>query len=261
MDEVLIGEVTDSQGMKSTLLRAYKVAANLDTTAPQVQITSPAPSFGLDAAYLEYTAPGQLAINVAGLVTENIALASVVVNGITATVGGSNWSAPLTLQRGANFIEAVATDAAGNVGYSERAVIAEPSYGISLSLTPTTTAVGGVIQAQAAVTTTDGMSATVIFPFSRNVFAPTNGSATSGVLDLTLTSEHPEVTWRGNVAPGAPVQITWSATATTVISDTAFALANGDGLEARMSNAVEYAIQGGTPPPTTQHIYLPIIIR
>jgi hypothetical protein len=250
MDEVLIGAVTDSRGLTSTRQRAYKVAASLDSIAPQVQILTPAPSFGLDTAMLEYTTPDQRTITVSGIVTENASLANVTVNGVLATVTGNTWSAPLTLQRGVNFIEVVAMDTAGNVGNAVRSVLAEPSYGVSLELAPATLAVGEVIQVRAVITAADAISAVVTFPFSSNGFAPTSGSATDGQLNLTLSPDNPTVSWQGQVAPGAPVTIVWSATVSTPQSGSAYALANAESFDARISNPVAYGVSGVVPTAT-----------
>jgi hypothetical protein len=255
MDEVLIGEVTDSTGMKSTLQWAYKVAASFDLTPPQVQITAPAPSGDLtDVTRLQYTALSQLTINVAGTATDNRSVTSVTVNGIAATLNGDNWSAPVTLLPGSTFLEVVASDAAGNLAYATHMVVAEPAYGVTFNLTPTTLDLGDAVQMSAVVTASDLLTVAVTFPFSKNGFAPISGNASSGLLDLNLTPSHPEVTWQGVVSPGSGVTINWSATAMQPHADSAYAYAQADGFEVAVSNRVDYLVNGGgapTPPETT----------
>lgn len=247
MDEVLIGEVVDSQGLKTTLQRAYKVAASFDTTAPLIDILTPAPPDAeSEVAFIKYSTPAGLSIIATGLVTEDVALANVTVNGITATISGGAWSVPLTLTPGTNTLLAIAVDAAGNASIDTDFVIAEPNHGLTLSLNPTTSMMGDLIQVQSVVTSTELLTATVTFPFSQQGFAPQSGSASSGALDLSLTAAHPVVTWQGVVAPGAPVTIVWNATTTQPMSNIVYAIANSENYEVQVSNLVTYTVNAPT---------------
>ena len=60
----------------------------------------------------------------------------------------------------------------------------EPDYGISFTVVPTTTAVNGLVTYTAIVTSSEPLTATVLFPFSVKALTPTDGSASSGTLDL-----------------------------------------------------------------------------
>lgn len=255
MDEVLIGEVIDSRGVKTTLQRAYKVAASFDLSAPLVEILTPAPPDAeSQVAFIKYNTPAELSIIATGLVTEDVALANVFVNGITATVSGGSWSAPLTLSPGVNPIEALAVDGAGNASIDTDFVIAEPNHGLTLRLDPTTSMVGDAVHVQSVVTSSELLTATVTFIFSQQGFAPQSGNASSGVLDLSLTAAHPAITWQGLVGPGAPVTIVWNAITTQPMSNTVYAIANSENYEVRVSNLVTYTVNAqpvtATPTPT-----------
>jgi hypothetical protein len=234
-DEVLIGTVTDSAGLTSTLQAAYKVAASFDVTPPQVQIVSPTP-----AQVLPWASSSPV-ITVTGIVTEDVALGRVLVNGVAATVAPSTttvstWQAPMLLHEGLNWIEALAQDAAGNVSLPvAMIVIAEPSYGITLSVAPTHTLAGQLITYTAVLTASDLLTGTVIFPFSMQAISPTAGSATTGTLSLAPLP----VTWQGLVTPASPVTLTWTALATAAITRTIYAFANGPQTDTRFSNPVD----------------------
>jgi hypothetical protein len=229
-DEVLIGAVTDSAGLTSTLLAAYKVAASFDVTPPQVQIVSPTPGQVLPWA------SSSPVITVTGIVTEDVALGNVLVNGITATVAISTWQAPMLLHEGLNWIEALAQDAAGNVSLPvAMIVIAEPSYGITLSVAPTHTLAGQLITYTAVLTASDLLTGTVVFPFSVQAITPTAGSVTTGALSLSPLP----VTWQGLATPASSVTITWTGLATAAITRTIYAFANGPQTGTRFSNPVD----------------------
>ncbi|WP_423223237.1 PQQ-binding-like beta-propeller repeat protein [Candidatus Amarolinea aalborgensis] len=237
-DEVLLATVTDSQGMTSTRQSAYKVADVFDTTQPEVQITAP-----LNAATVPMPV-GQSLITVSGIVTEETGLDFVLVNGITATVNSSAWSASVPITVGLNFMQAVAVDQAGNVSKPDFVGISvEPNYGISLSVVPTTTVVGGVVAYSALVTTSYPLTAEVAFPFSTYGLNPLSGAASTGAITLTQP-----VTWTGFVAPDVPVTLTWTAQATQAVTRTAFAVVAGEGMLARSSEQIDIRVDGGICP-------------
>jgi len=232
-DKGLIGTVTDSGGLASSLQSAYKVAASFDTTPPEVKILSPANG---EAVAL----PGSHQIAVSGVFTEDVAIDTVLVNGVPAALAGNTWTATMTATLGSNLIQAVALDAAGNPSAPDLVdAFGEVAYGIAFSVTPTTTAVNGVVAYSAVVTTSEAMTATVLFPFSMKAVAPSNGSASSGLLNLNAP-----VSWQGMVAPGQPVTIQWQGLATEPISRTVSALAQGEQLMPRFSQDVEVLVTG-----------------
>ena len=237
-DEVLLATVTDSQGMTSTRQSAYKVADVFDTTQPEVQITAP-----LNAATVPMPV-GQSLITVSGIVTEETGLDFVLVNGITATVNSSAWSASVPITVGLNFMQAVAVDQAGNVGKPDFGGISvEPNYGISLSVVPTTTVVGGVVAYSALVTTSYPLTAEVAFPFSTYGLNPLSGAASTGAITLTQP-----VSWTGFVTPDVPVTLTWTGQATQAITRTVFAVVAGEGMLARSSDQVDTRVDGSICP-------------
>lgn len=228
-DEVLLATVTDSQSLVSTRQAAYKVADVFDTTAPEVQITAPqnASSVALPG--------GPASIAVTGIVTEDIALDAVLVNGITATLSSNTWSASVPITVGLNFVLAVAVDAAGNSSKPDLvSIIGEPDYGVSLNVAPANALLGEVVTYNAVVTASYPLTAEVVFPFSTYALSPVSGIASTG--DLSLTQP---VTWTGFVTPGAPVTLDWTAQATQVITRAVFAVVAGDGMLGRPSNQVD----------------------
>lgn len=237
-DEVLQATVTDSQGMTSTRQSAYKVADVFDTTQPEVQITAP-----LNAATVPMPV-GQSLISVSGIVTEETALDVVLVNGITATVTSNAWSVSVPITVGLNFVQAVAVDTAGNISKPDLVGISvEPDYGISLSVTPTQTAVSGVVNYSAVVTSSYPLTAEVVFPFSTYALNPLSGVATTGALTLTQP-----VTWTGLIAPDAPVTLTWTAQATQAITRTVFAVVAGEGMVGRTSAQIDTRVDASICP-------------
>ncbi len=230
-DEVLIGTVTDSHGLVSALQGAYKVANTFDVTAPEVKIVSPAN--GARAPL-----PPNHQITVSGVFTEETDIDTVLVNGDPALLSGNSWTATVTATLGSNLIQAVALDAAGNASAPDLAdVFGEPDFAIDFTVTPTSTAVNGLVSYTAVVTASEAMTVTVLFPFSVKAVAPSNGSASSGQLDLDVP-----VSWEGVVTPGQPVTIQWQGAATEPISRTISSLAQGDQIMPRFSQDVQTLI-------------------
>jgi len=104
-----------------------------DTTAPTLAILSP-------TNYQSFT---NAAITVTGTASDASGLASVTVNGTTATRTGDNWSAPLPLTMGTNTLTVIATDASANHNAATQAVHAVrapiPPSGPSITTAPTIT--------------------------------------------------------------------------------------------------------------------------
>jgi len=137
-----------------------KVTVTLDTTPPQLAITSP-----VAGAIL-----GVSPVDVSGTVSD-AHLHSVVVNGINATVGGGHFTAPgVPLVAGANTLTATATDAVGNtataavsMSFDDRApnvTIGSPGDGSRLNKQPITVS-GAVDGGTGIMLTVNGLPATV----------------------------------------------------------------------------------------------------
>ncbi|HJH28519.1 MAG TPA: hypothetical protein C5S51_02315, partial [Methanosarcinaceae archaeon] len=102
-----------------TTLRAG-VTLNDDGTAPTLVITYPADG-DVFSAY-------ENIVTVTGTASDDTALASVTVNGISAT-GTTSWSANVTLAEGENNITAIATDTSGNTATDSINVTYTPASG------------------------------------------------------------------------------------------------------------------------------------
>lgn len=85
---MLVGLVTDSGGLTSTLQAPYRVAAAFDITAPVVSVASPV---GTDSqiALITLNGPSSHNLTVSGNITDSSAISSVVVNNVTATLNSS----------------------------------------------------------------------------------------------------------------------------------------------------------------------------
>ncbi len=111
--------------------------AAADTVPPLVSITSP--TGGSETS--------ETSIQVAGSASDETELASVTVNGVSATLSGNTFSATIPLSEGANTLTAVATDAAGNtasssVTVSRLAPLPPPTIS---AIDPTSTSVGKLV--------------------------------------------------------------------------------------------------------------------
>ena len=255
LDEVLIGVVTDSLGLTSTLLTAYKVAATFDITPPQVSIIWPAPAFITGTASLTVSTPASRVITVTGSVTDDVAVASVVLNGITATLHGITWTAPVTLEDGLNLFDVLAADTAGNTSYSGLSIIAQPTANATLAATRGTARVGEVITFTTVVTSADRLTGTVIFPFDGQSLVPFAVTATTGTLTLN-EPDQPPVQWSGVIAPEMPLTLQWTARAAQPITLTITALAYAVGTFPIRSNTLEVVIM-----PSLRRVFLPIVLK
>ena len=114
----------DYEGNASTLTRQVW----LDSTPPQVTVTSPTDNASVTSA----------ALTVTGTVTDDTGVTGVTVNGAAATLSGNTFSANVTLAAGANTIAVVATDKASRTTTVSRSVTY--SAGPPLPPDPTTVA-------------------------------------------------------------------------------------------------------------------------
>jgi hypothetical protein len=85
-----------------------------DTTPPTLAVTSP-------GNYQVFT---NSAITVTGSATDASGIKGVTVNGVVASVNGSNWSAPCSLAPGTNAITVIATDNSSNMNTASQVVYA-----------------------------------------------------------------------------------------------------------------------------------------
>ncbi len=94
----------------------------VDPTAPRIHITSP--ERGTFAGDVD-------SIEVKGTAIDDTIVASVVVNGVAATVNADGtFSATVPVTAGTNLLHAVAKDAQGNTGKETRAVVAGPTQSL-----------------------------------------------------------------------------------------------------------------------------------
>ncbi len=137
-----------------------EVTVTVDTVAPVISIAAPAAG----------TLTTGDSIIVSGTATDATSgIASVVVNGVSATLVGSAFNALVPLALGANSITATATDVAGNTAAASRSVtrgitptvvITAPAAGLLTNQTPI--AVTGTVSGTVPVTVTvNGVAATV----------------------------------------------------------------------------------------------------
>ncbi|MFN8446028.1 MAG: PQQ-binding-like beta-propeller repeat protein [Caldilineaceae bacterium] len=253
MDEVLIATLTVNGNEVARLQRAYKVAASFDTSAPQITIEQPVSIDPNKELQLILPTAQPYALTISGKVLDSSPIVSLTVNGLPATVNGQSWSIQLSLPRGTKFLLVQATDRAGNTGQATTTIDLQPAYGVSLNLAPASVNVGGQIQITSVITAADLISGMVNFVFSPTLFTPVNGNASSGLLNLTLTPSHPDVTWQGMIAPNAPVTIVWQAQASNAGSGEIFALLQVAQSPSRTSNRLTYmviAAPTATPTPS-----------
>ena len=214
--------------MTSTLIAPYRVADAFDVAAPVVSITQPTSTLS-QTTRVVFTGPASHRYTVSGQVTDASTIASVLVNGITATLNGSNFSTPIVLTNGINFIDVVATDVAGNLGFTSTTLYAAPDYAIALSVNPTVTRKGQSVVAQMSLTTTEDLSVTVNLVSAGGGLTFTSAS-NGAVVAANL------ITWTGVVRADAPTQIVVTGTANAVVTPTLLAVAVGANVQPRFAS-------------------------
>jgi hypothetical protein len=252
-DEVIIATITNSDGLQSSQQVAYKVATMFDVTPPVVQLVSP-PS----GTRISLVNENDTHITLTGVVTDDVAVKSVFVNGSEATVRDTQFTIPVTITQGVNLYHVMARDNANNVGVSSlHTLIGEPLFGITLSITPTLVRVGDTVNITAQLTTTDALSTTVKFPFSKSVFRSAQDTPSPSLLSYDGFVFDDGVQWNGFVSSASPLSITWQGVASQVFTETnVFAIMESNEMLPRKSNDVQVAIGA-----SAAAIYLPIVMR
>ncbi len=184
--------VTLTKGVNAIVIVAKDAAGNsasaslsltLDTDPPDISIASPAAD--------SLTKTGVIAV--AGTVTDDH-LSAVTVNNGPATVTGSTFSRTgVTLSEGANLIDAVATDAAGNAGEAKITVTLDTTPPLLAITSPVAGAIAGASPIDVSGTASDahlrsvvvnGISATIV----GSHFAASGVSLVTGANTLTATA-------------------------------------------------------------------------
>ena len=199
--QTVVGTAIDKAGNTATAF----VTVKLDKTPPNLSITAPANASNI------FFSP----VTVAGTVVDALSgLASVTCNGVPAILNGTGFSCGVTLTPGANSINAIATDVAGNTRTSNLSLtytrapivtITSPANLSYLNISPTT--VNGAVDDPTATVTVNSVQAavangnfSVALPLAEgpNIIA---ASATSGAgavgtasIEVTLDTTPPHVT-------------------------------------------------------------------
>lgn len=154
--QTVLGVAADKAGNTATT----SVTVKLDKTPPGLEVTSPVNGARFFAS----------SVAVGGTVADALSgLASVTCNGVPASVSGANFSCSVPLTPGANSVETVATDAAGNVSRSTLFLdyrrtpvvnITSPANLSYLNISPTT--VTGTVDDPNATVTINSVQAAVV---------------------------------------------------------------------------------------------------
>lgn len=207
-DYLLTATSTDVGGVTDTLTRAYAVPLPPDTEAPIITLTTPN-----TPTILSSDAP-TLTLTVTGNVSDNRALAQVIVNGqvVTPTLNGISgaFTTTLTLRQGLNGISAAATDGHGNVGYSPLVpVYLLPAHNASLSVSQNPAQVGQTIFFEAVLSSSAVLSDVLwTLPLSTTMVTNVVVMATTGSTTVQqITPSVESASWVGNVGT-VPVTIT-----------------------------------------------------
>ena len=136
----LTAVATDSSGNTASV-QIQVTYTPPDVTPPLVQITSPANGAVLTSA----------SVTVSGTASDETALTSVTVNGVTATLGSGTFSADVPLVAGANTLTAVATDSSGNTASVQIQVTYTPPD-VTPPLVQITSPANGAVLTSASVT-------------------------------------------------------------------------------------------------------------
>jgi uncharacterized protein YfaP (DUF2135 family) len=177
----------DAAGNETTTTRSV----TLDTTAPVLVVSTPANGFSTQEDN----------VGVAGTATDQSAL-KVTVNGTPATLSSAGaFSATITLAIGANSIQVVATDSAGNSSSASRSVTREPAVDPNLPPNPNTVAPA----LNRTVATTQAAATSFLYTGTNPI--------QTGVLAATILPERAStlrgrvITLSGTPLPGATITI------------------------------------------------------
>jgi len=199
--QVILGTATDKAGNTATA----PVTVKLDKTPPTLSITSPANGANLFLSTVTFS--GSAADTLSGL-------ANIICNGAPGTVNGNSFSCNVTLTPGANSINVIATDVAGNTSASSRTLtytrvptirITSPTNLSYLNVSPTT--VTGTVDDDTATVTINSVQAAVVngtfsaaLPLAEGPntitasAASTNGAVGTASVEVTLDTTPPHVT-------------------------------------------------------------------
>jgi len=199
--QTVAGTAVDKAGNIATAVAVVK----LDKTPPSLNVTSPANGSNI------FFSP----VAIGGTIQEALSgLASVTCNGIPASVNGANFSCNVTLTPGANSINTIATDVAGNISPSSLSLtytrapivrITSPANLSYLNISPTT--VNGTVDDPTATVTVNSVPAAVVngsfsvaLPLAEGpnivTASATSGAGASGTssIEVTLDTTPPHVT-------------------------------------------------------------------
>ena len=194
----------DSAGNNATITHPL----NVDTTAPVVTITSPADETHTKAD----------TVTVSGQFTETN-IASVSVNGVTATISGNTYSADIPVSaEGNNPIAVTATDLAGNSGGASISVIKDTTLPVLAITSPSNgsftnatalTVTGQFTETNLAAIVVNGVTANISGnTFTADISIATEGSNTllATAIDLAGNEEQAQIAViRDTVAPVATI--------------------------------------------------------
>ncbi|MFO0985359.1 MAG: hypothetical protein U1E76_27110, partial [Planctomycetota bacterium] len=170
-NEVII-TATDAQGLSTSVTTSLI----LDSTAPQVAITSPA-----DAAIIAANAVSVTA-DVSDATSTDVVSVPAGVSGLVAA-GGGELSGVVALEEGANVITVSATDEAGHVGGSSITVVRDT---VAPSLSVTTPADGALLSSSPAAVTVSVIdaSASTLMIGSHAFAIPAGGGVVADAVTL-----------------------------------------------------------------------------
>jgi len=206
-NQIVSGTAVDNVGNTATA----SVTVNIDKTIPSVEITSPPD--GTTAIGSETTVTGTVSDSLSGI-------AGVSCNGAPASVSGSTFTCDVPLSEGANTIEALATDVAGNTNSSTLTVnfIVIPGVNITspenlslLNSSPIT--VSGTVDISVVAVEVNGVPATV----SGGGFTATGVPLLEGSHTITAAATDAQ----GNVGTSSITLILDSSPPTVVIDSPA----------------------------------------
>jgi hypothetical protein len=203
---ILTATATSPSGSVGTA----SIQVNLDTTPPHVTITSPTDQFVTSSS--TFSIAGNVNDIVVG--TINSQQVHVTVNGVAAQVGNRTFLAPsIPLSLGANVIQAVAVDQAGNSATTQITVTRQapqPGQIQVVSGNNQTATIGSVLPAPLVVTLTDtagnpAANKQVIFSVTQNngMLSASGSAPAASVLANTNAQGQATVNWTLGMRAGA----------------------------------------------------------